>query len=45
MSAFPSIDAFVAGKPLRPEWKLEDFFDITGHEEFAPLRMTSDGFS
>jgi len=39
MSAFPVFEAFVPGKPLHPEWKLEHFFDLTAHEEFAPLQM------
>jgi len=39
MLSFPTIEAFVPGKPLQPEWKLDNFFDLTAHEECAPLQM------
>jgi len=40
MAPFPPIELFEAGKPLQPDWKLENFFELTAHEESAPLKRT-----
>lgn len=40
MMSFPTIEEFVAGKPLQPDWQLESFFDLPAHDELATLQHT-----